>query len=133
MNIIPVDLPDVVLIEPKIFADQRGYFCETYQTQRSSDRGIEVKFVQDNLSFSRRGVVRGLHLDQLQEDSQGKWSVDLQGEVVDPGGRYSFGLPHFRQVDPKYPGRGESPARFMFHQVLPMAPRLPAKQQSALK
>ena len=81
MNIIPVDLPDIVLIEPKIFADRRGYFCETYQTQRYSDHGIEVKFVQDNLSFSRRGVVRGLHY-QLQKP-QGKLVMVLQGEVVD--------------------------------------------------
>jgi dTDP-4-dehydrorhamnose 3,5-epimerase len=81
MNVIPVDLPDVVLIEPKIFRDQRGYFCETYQAQRYWDHGVDVKFVQDNLSFSRRGVVRGLHY-QLQKP-QAKLVMVLQGEVVD--------------------------------------------------
>jgi dTDP-4-dehydrorhamnose 3,5-epimerase len=81
MKIIPVDLPEIVLIEPKIFEDRRGYFLETYQTQRYSNHGIAVTFVQDNLSFSHRGVVRGLHY-QLQKP-QGKLVMVLQGEIID--------------------------------------------------
>jgi dTDP-4-dehydrorhamnose 3,5-epimerase len=81
MNIIHVDLPDIVLIEPRIFKDQRGYFLETYQAQRYAEHGIDVRFVQDNLSVSRRGVVRGLHY-QLQKP-QGKLVTVIQGEVID--------------------------------------------------
>jgi dTDP-4-dehydrorhamnose 3,5-epimerase len=81
MRIIPVNLPEILLIEPQIFPDARGYFLETYQAQRYSEHGIEARFVQDNLSFSQRGVVRGLHY-QLQKP-QGKLVTVLQGEVVD--------------------------------------------------
>jgi dTDP-4-dehydrorhamnose 3,5-epimerase len=81
MNIIALDLPGVLLIEPKIFTDGRGYFLETYQAQKYSNHSIDVKFVQDNLSFSQRGVVRGLHY-QLQKP-QGKLVMVLQGEVDD--------------------------------------------------
>jgi dTDP-4-dehydrorhamnose 3,5-epimerase len=93
MNIIPVDLPEIVLIEPRIFPDRRGYFLETYQAQRYSDHGIEARFVQDNLSFSHRGVVRGLHY-QLQKP-QGKLVTVLQGEVVDLVVDIRLGSPTF--------------------------------------
>lgn len=81
MNLTTVDLPGVVLIEPAIFQDPRGYFLETYQAQRYAQHGLEVSFVQDNLSFSRRGVVRGLHY-QLKRP-QGKLVMVIQGEVID--------------------------------------------------
>jgi dTDP-4-dehydrorhamnose 3,5-epimerase len=81
MKIIPVDLPEIVLIEPRLFKDLRGYFLETYQAQRYSEIGINTRFVQDNLSFSRQGVVRGLHYQLLKP--QGKLVMVLQGEVVD--------------------------------------------------
>jgi len=81
MNLIQVDLPEIVLIDPRIFKDQRGYFLETYQAQRYEECGIAARFVQDNLSFSRRGVVRGLHY-QLQKP-QGKLVTVIQGEVID--------------------------------------------------
>ena len=82
-----------MLIEPRIFKDQRGYFLETYQAQRYADHGIDVRFVQDNLSFSRRGVVRGLHY-QLQKP-QGKLVTVLQGEVIDLVVDIRLGSPNF--------------------------------------
>ncbi len=93
MKIIPVDLPEIVLLEPRIFEDRRGYFLETYQAQRYSDHGIDADFVQDNLSFSRRGVVRGLHY-QLQKP-QGKLVMVLQGEVIDLVVDIRLGSPNF--------------------------------------
>ena len=56
MKIIPVDLPEIVLIEPRAFEDRRGYFLETYQARRFADVGIAAGFVQDNVSFSRKVV-----------------------------------------------------------------------------
>ncbi len=93
MRVIPVDLPEIVLIEPRIFEDRRGYFLETYQAQRYSDHGIDANFVQDNLSFSHRGVVRGLHY-QLQKP-QGKLVMVLQGEVIDLVVDIRLGSPNF--------------------------------------
>ncbi len=74
-------LPGLILVEPRIFPDKRGYFLEIYQTSRYADHGLDMTFVQDNLSFSRRGVVRGLHY-QLRQP-QGKLVMVLQGEVLD--------------------------------------------------
>src|SRR5579862_312002 len=62
MNIIPTDLPEVLIIEPKVFGDQRGFFLETYQFARYAAAGIGRPFVQDNMSRSSYGVLRGLHL-----------------------------------------------------------------------
>jgi dTDP-4-dehydrorhamnose 3,5-epimerase len=81
MKIIPSDLPDVVLIDPRVFEDQRGYFFETYQARRYADFVVGMGFVQDNVSFSQKGVVRGLHY-QLQKP-QGKLVMALSGEIVD--------------------------------------------------
>jgi dTDP-4-dehydrorhamnose 3,5-epimerase len=93
MKIIAVDFPEIVLIEPKIFHDQRGYFFETYQAQKYAELGIDVEFRQDNLSFSRQGVVRGLHY-QL-EKPQGKLVMVVQGEVIDLVVDIRHGSPHF--------------------------------------
>lgn len=68
-----------VIIEPKVFGDHRGFFMETYQKERYSQLGIP-EFVQDNCSFSRKGILRGLH---LQTPAQGKLVQVLQGEVFD--------------------------------------------------
>ena len=70
MQIIPTDLPDVLIIEPKVFEDSRGFFFETYHAQRYREAGLPVNFVQDNLSFSQRGTLRGLHYQNPQ--AQGK-------------------------------------------------------------
>ncbi len=62
MNVIATDLPEVLIIEPKLFGDARGFFLETYQLARYRDVGISRPFIQDNLSRSSYGVLRGLHL-----------------------------------------------------------------------
>ena len=61
MNIIPTAIPDVLIVEPRIFGDPRGYFYECYNREKYRAAGIDCDFVQDNESFSRRGVLRGLH------------------------------------------------------------------------
>ncbi len=81
MKIIETSLPDVVVLEPKVFGDQRGFFMETYHAQRYKELGIEQTFVQDNHSRSRRGVLRGLHYQLVQP--QGKLVSVVRGEVLD--------------------------------------------------
>ena len=81
MTVIPTPLAGLLLIEPKIFGDSRGFFFETWHRQRYRDLGIDADFVQDNLSFSRRGILRGLHYQKPA--SQGKLVMVLQGEVFD--------------------------------------------------
>ena len=81
MNVIETDLPGVLIIEPKVFPDARGFFVETYNKDRYVSNGILPEFVQDNLSFSTRGVLRGLHYQNPH--AQGKLVFVLQGEVWD--------------------------------------------------
>jgi len=81
MNFIPTAIPDVIVIEPKVFADDRGFFLESYQKQRFSEAGIPFDFVQDNHSKSQQGVLRGLHY-QLQQ-TQGKLVRVVAGEIFD--------------------------------------------------
>ena len=81
MHFMPTAIPDVILIEPKIFGDSRGFFLETYQAQRFAAAGVDANFVQDNQSGSRRGTLRGLHY-QIQQ-AQGKLVRVLVGEVYD--------------------------------------------------
>jgi dTDP-4-dehydrorhamnose 3,5-epimerase len=81
MKIIDTELDGVRIIEPDVFDDQRGYFFETYQRQRYADAGIRVDFVQDNLSFSKKGTLRGLHYQHPND--QAKLVQVIQGEVFD--------------------------------------------------
>ena len=81
MNVIKTNLEGVLLIEPKVFGDQRGFFMETFQAERYRQSGIDVEFVQDNLSCSTRGVLRGLHY-QLNFP-QAKLVSVIRGEVFD--------------------------------------------------
>lgn len=82
MKIISTSVPDVKVIEPKVFGDQRGFFLETYQQDRYRDEaGIDLPFVQDNYSRSGRGVLRGLHLQKTRP--QGKLVRVVRGEVFD--------------------------------------------------
>ena len=81
MLFIPTTIPDVIIIEPKVFADERGFFLESYQKQRFSEAGIPFDFVQDNHSKSQQGVLRGLHY-QIQQP-QGKLIRVLAGEIFD--------------------------------------------------
>lgn len=81
MNVITCDIPGLVTIEPKVFGDARGFFMETWNQQRYREAGFDWNFVQDNLSFSRRGILRGLHFQNPK--GQGKLVYALQGEVFD--------------------------------------------------
>ena len=82
MPFIPTKIKDVVIFEPRIFTDDRGYFFETYNEKLFNDNGIAAKFVQDNQSKSSYGVIRGLHF-QKGEHAQAKLVRVLQGSVLD--------------------------------------------------
>ena len=83
MNVIQTEIPDVLIIEPKVFADERGFFMESFNQQRFNEIvGREINFVQDNHSRSSKGVLRGLHY-QLAPKAQGKLVRVTQGEVFD--------------------------------------------------
>ena len=77
----PLSIPDVLLISPRKFRDDRGYFLETWEQRRYADYGVATSFVQDNLSYSARGTLRGLHY-QIQQP-QGKLVRVVAGEVFD--------------------------------------------------
>lgn len=81
MKVTPLALPEVLLIEPRVFRDERGYFTETWHQSRYADVGIPGPFVQDNLSYSTKGVLRGLHYQWPA--AQGKLVSVLRGEVFD--------------------------------------------------
>ncbi len=82
MNIIKTPLEGLLVIEPQLFRDTRGYFVETYNEQRYQEAGIDVHFVQDNQSCSTFGVVRGLHF-QRPPYTQAKLVCCTQGHVLD--------------------------------------------------
>jgi dTDP-4-dehydrorhamnose 3,5-epimerase len=79
--VTPTALPEVLVLEPRVFADDRGFFFESWNARVFADAGIDAAFVQDNHSRSRRGVVRGLHY-QI-EHAQGKLVRVISGEVFD--------------------------------------------------
>jgi len=81
MNVIAVELRGLLIIEPKVFGDARGFFMETWNDRRYREAGLDARFVQDNLSFSRRGALRGLHFQNPAP--QGKLVSVLEGEVFD--------------------------------------------------
>ena len=82
MNVVPSSLPDVLIIEPKVFGDARGFFYESYNAREFADKtGIDTVFVQDNHSRSAQNVLRGLHY-QI-EQPQGKLVRVTEGEVFD--------------------------------------------------
>jgi dTDP-4-dehydrorhamnose 3,5-epimerase len=93
MLIRQTDLPGVLLIEPKVFGDERGYFLETWSAERYESQGVAVRFVQDNLSKSRRGTLRGLHLQN--PFGQGKLVHVVAGEVYDVAVDVRVGSPTF--------------------------------------
>ena len=93
MKVTPTPLPGVLLVEPHVFADERGYFFESYQEARYRSCGIAARFVQDNQSRSQRGVLRGLHY-QLGRP-QAKLVSVLQGEVFDVAVDVRKGSPTF--------------------------------------
>ncbi len=95
MNVTPTRLPEVLLIEPDVFGDDRGWFLETWHSRRYAEHGLPDRFVQDNASFSRRGVLRGLHCQY--PEPQGKLITVLAGEVFDVAVDIRAGSPTFGQ------------------------------------
>jgi dTDP-4-dehydrorhamnose 3,5-epimerase len=93
MKITSMSLPEVLLIEPNRIGDARGYFLETYHHERYAAAGIKVDFVQDNLSRSVRGILRGLHFQHPND--QGKLVYVLAGEVFDVAVDVRVGSPNF--------------------------------------
>ena len=93
MNVVPTELPGVVVIEPRVFRDERGWFAESWNAARYEAAGISARFVQDNVSFSRQGVLRGLHYQW--PDPQGKLIHTLEGEIFDVAVDIRVGSPHF--------------------------------------
>jgi dTDP-4-dehydrorhamnose 3,5-epimerase len=82
MNIVATDIPDVLILEPKVFGDERGFFFESFNRRMFEEAaGVRTEFVQDNHSRSRRGVLRGLHYQIRQP--QGKLVRVVVGEVFD--------------------------------------------------
>jgi dTDP-4-dehydrorhamnose 3,5-epimerase len=98
MKIIPTELDGVLIIEPKVFADERGFFMESFQKRRYRDAGIETEFVQDNISRSVRNTLRGLHYQHPND--QAKLVQVLEGEIYDVAVDIRCGSPTFgRWVD----------------------------------
>ena len=96
MNVIKTSLEGVVIIEPKVFGDERGFFLETFQAERYREQaGIELDFVQDNHSRSAKGVLRGLHFQKTKP--QGKLVRVVRGEVFDVAVDIRKGSPTFGQ------------------------------------
>lgn len=94
MKIISLAIPDVKLIEPDVFGDNRGFFMETYRADQFKEAGIPTNFVQDNMSSSKKGVLRGLHF-QKNPYSQGKLVRVVRGEVFDVAVDLRKGSPYF--------------------------------------
>ena len=94
MNVIETDLPGVMVIEPKVFGDERGFFYESFNAKAFAEAtGVNAQFVQDNHSRSQKGVLRGLHY-QL-ENTQGKLVRVTVGEVLDVVVDIRRSSPHF--------------------------------------
>jgi len=95
MKVTPTSLPEVLKIEPKIFEDERGYFYESWKKDRYQDHGLSGEFVQDNISRSSKGTLRGLHFQE--PNAQGKLVMVLTGRVFDVAVDVRLGSPRFGQ------------------------------------
>lgn len=95
MKVIETEIPGVLIIEPKIFGDHRGFFTELYHAGRYTESGVATTFVQDNLSRSARNVLRGLHIQNPKP--QGKLVTVLKGAVADVAVDVRVGSPTFGQ------------------------------------
>ena len=93
MNIIKTKLSDCIIIEPKVYGDDRGFFLETFQAERYATVGITLPFVQDNHSRSSKGVLRGLHFQKTKP--QGKLVRVVRGEVYDVAVDIRLGSPTY--------------------------------------
>jgi dTDP-4-dehydrorhamnose 3,5-epimerase len=95
MIIETTTLPGILLIKPDVFGDHRGFFQESWNRLKYAEQGLDLTFVQDNLSFSKKGILRGLHFQNPK--SQGKLVQALQGEVFDVAVDIRKGSPTFGQ------------------------------------
>ncbi len=93
MKLIETDLPGCTIIEPRVFGDARGYFYESYNAQKYKEAGLDLHFVQTNVSRSAQGVLRGLHYQW--PNPQGKLVSVLEGEVYDVAIDIRSGSPTF--------------------------------------
>ena len=93
MRVIATDLPGVIVVEPRVFGDQRGFFLETFHAERYAEAGIRATFVQDNWSRSSRGTLRGLHFQEPY--AQGKLVSVARGAVYDVALDVRRGSPTF--------------------------------------
>jgi dTDP-4-dehydrorhamnose 3,5-epimerase len=93
MKVVPAELPEVLILEPKVNGDSRGFFYESFQSTRYAAVGIQGPFVQDNLSRSVRGTLRGLHFQEPR--AQGKLVQVLRGTVWDVAVDVRRGSPRF--------------------------------------
>lgn len=96
MPFIKTHIPDLLVFEPRVFEDKRGYFFESYNEGVFAEAGVDLRFVQDNQSRSTRGVLRGLHY-QLNPHAQAKLVRVFQGEVLDVAVDIRRGSPTFGQ------------------------------------
>jgi dTDP-4-dehydrorhamnose 3,5-epimerase len=96
MEIKNSHIPDLLIIKPKVFYDNRGYFYETYQTEVFKKCGIDLPFVQDNQSLSQKGTLRGLHF-QAPPHEQGKLVRVIKGAVLDVAVDIRKGSPTYGQ------------------------------------
>jgi len=81
MQILRTSIPEILILEPKVFGDERGFFMETYQARQFIELGLPTQFVQDNHSGSRQGILRGLHYQIRQ--AQGELVRVISGEIFD--------------------------------------------------
>ena len=91
----PTELPEVILVEPEVFPDERGHFAEIHHREKYRQGGIDVDFIQDNFSHSLRGILRGLHY-QVRKP-QAKLVTVLSGEIFDVAVDIRKGSPTFKR------------------------------------
>jgi dTDP-4-dehydrorhamnose 3,5-epimerase len=94
MTIIESKIKGIFILEPDVFRDSRGYFSETFSSKRYKEHGINLDFVQDNISVSKKGTLRGLHY-QISPKAQAKLCHVIKGSVLDVAVDLRFGSPAF--------------------------------------
>src|SRR5271165_5475363 len=94
MKVIEADIKGLLIVEPHVFNDDRGYFYESYSKRKFSEAGIDAEFLQDNQSFSQKGAVRGLHA-QAEPFAQSKLVRVIKGRVLDVAVDIRKGSPTF--------------------------------------
>lgn len=82
LEIVRTEFKDLLIVTPKVFQDDRGYFFESYNLKRFTDHGLATEFIQDNQSFSKKGTLRGLHF-QYGKEAQAKLVRAVQGKILD--------------------------------------------------